>query len=632
LSSAATATRGGGSDSESQVLFSSPEKRGVILSLLLIVATLALYNPVGRHPFVNYDDDRYISNNGQVRAGLTWHTLTWAFTTTSQANWHPLTWISHALDCQFFRLNPAGHHYTNLLLHAANAVLLFLWLQWTTGFTWRSLTVAALFAVHPTNVESVAWVAERKNVLSMLFFLLTLWAYSWYARRPGVVRYGTLALSYALGLMCKPQVITLPFVLLLWDFWPLRRMFPVVPNGAAQEPVPGRPAATPFSWLLLEKVPLLLLSLGSAIITIKAQSAGGALRSIQEYSFGVRAENALVAYLLYLGKAFWPLHLAPMYPHPGNSLPGWQALVAALVLLAITIIAIVTRQHRYVVVGWFWFLGTLVPMIGLVQVGAAAMADRYAYLPFLGLFIAVCWGVSDWALKYDRSDRWLAATSAIVLLALSAITYRQLGYWRDNVTLWSHTIAVTPNYNFVAQDNLGGALVSLGRIDEAMPHFRAAVAINPLDPVGNLNLATNLQQHGKLREAIAGYQIVLRMSTDPPLRATAYSNLGSAYRAVADFADARRSYEAALLLVPDTPKAFIGLGLMAQKAGDLKQAAQQYARAMATQPTDVGYILLGKVLEQAGHPAEAEAAFQAGQRISRDWNAAQNSVAQLLAQ
>jgi protein O-mannosyl-transferase len=613
---------------KNQGLFSSPEKRSVVLCLLLVVATLALYNPVNRHPFVNFDDDRYITENLHVRAGMHWSTVRWAFTTTEQANWHPLTWISHALDCQFFRLNPAGHHYTNVLFHCLDAVLLFLLLQKATGFTWRSLMVAALFALHPINVESVAWVAERKTLLSMLFFLLALSAYGRYARKPGIERYLAVAILYGLGLMAKPMVITFPFVLLLWDYWPLRRMFPA-PGELA--PVSAEAPAAPFSWLLLEKVPLLALSAGSALTTMRAQREGGAVRSIMEYSLSVRLQNAVVAYVRYIWKAFWPWPLAPMYPHPGDTLKRWEVAAASLFLLAVTALVLTARRQRCLATGWFWFLGTLVPMIGLVQVGAAAMADRYAYLPFIGLFIMVCWGVGEWAGQRQLSPGWLAPPSFAVLIALSALTHYQLHYWSNNVLLWSHTIQVTHD-NFVAEDNLGGALISLGKVEEALPHFEAAVKINPWDPVGNLNIATHEQQTGDLKQAVDLYLKVVRMTPDATLRANAFSNLGAAYRGLGDPERAKASYEAALNLSPNNAHACIGLGLLAERSGNFAAAANLFSRAMAVQPTDVGYLLLAQALKLGGHSSEAQMAYQEAQRISTDLNDAQQAANRLLAE
>ena len=609
-----------------QNLFSSPGKRSVVLCLLLVAATLALYNPVNRHPFVNYDDDRYVTENLHVRSGLQKETLRWACTTTEQANWHPLTWISHALDCQLFRLNPAGHHFTNVLIHALDAVLLFLLLQGATGCPWPSLMVAALFALHPINVESVAWIAERKTVLSMLFFLLALGAYDRYARKPEVIGYLAVCVLYALGLMAKPMVITFPFVLLLWDYWPLRRMFPEKHENAP----PGEYPAAPFFWLALEKVPLLILSAASALITLKAQRAGGAVRSVMEYSLGVRLQNAIVSCARYVGKAVWPWPLAPMYPHPGDTLNHATVAAACCMLLIITGLVVLARRHRYLPVGWFWFLGTLVPMIGLVQVGAAAMADRYAYLPFIGLFIMLAWGLPEWSRQRHLKAVWLAAPALALLLAFSIVSRRQLAYWSNNVLLWSHTIQVTHD-NFVAEDNLGGALILLGRFDEAMPHFQAAVKINPWDPVGNLNVATHEQQAGNLKQAVDLYLKVLRMTPDAGLRANTFSNMGAAYRGLKDPVRARASYESALHLQPANVHACIGVGLLAEQSGDFATAASMFSRAMAIQPTDVGFLLLAQALEKNGHPGEAQMAYQQAQRISPNLPEAQQAANRLLA-
>src|SRR6266851_2694412 len=375
-------------------IFHSPQQRRIILSLLLALATIALYNPVTRAPFLNFDDAAYVTVNPRVRAGVTWNTVVWAFHTSEALNWHPITWLSHALDCQLFGLNPAGPHTINVLLHAANAVLLFLILESATGNTARSLIVAALFAVHPLNVESVAWVAERKNVLSMLFFLLALAAYGWYVRRPGIVRYILVAVLFAMGLMSKPMVITLPLALLLLDYWPLERLVwgrapsPVhVGTAALGGPAERSSAAAcgrrdsgfaiaegtqTLVKLCLEKIPLLALSVGSAIVTMMAQRAGGAVLSSAEHSPLLRLENAIVCYVLYVEKALWPSHLAALYPYP-HALPAWQVADSAFFLVAVTWAVLKYREHRYLLTGWLWYLGTMVPMIGPVQVGNQAM-------------------------------------------------------------------------------------------------------------------------------------------------------------------------------------------------------------------------------------------------------------------
>ncbi len=521
------------------------EKYTWALGFLLVVATVALYYPASSHPFVNYDDNVYVTENPQIKSGLNWDTVQWAFTTSEAGNWHPVTWLSHALDCQLFQEDPAGHHNTNLLLHVLNVLLLFWVLREATGFTGRSWMVAALFALHPINVESVAWIAERKNLLSMLFFLLALGAYRWYVREPRTSRYVVVAALFALGLMAKPQVVTFPFVLLLWDYWPLRRM-ETASGQAAVDPSdnPEAPQRS-FSWLVGEKLPLFVLCVASALITMRVQQTAGAMNTVKNtFPLSIRVGNALVCYARYLGKAFWPSRLALIYPHPGTSLQTWQVLAALVLLLAVTALVLRAPRRRYLLVGWLWFLGTMVPMIGLVQVGEQAMADRYAYLPFIGLFIMVCWGVAEWAERRHVSVALLAGASALVLVALGVTAYRQLEYWSDNVVLWTHIIEVTPP-NYIAQDDLGGALLNTGQIETAMEHFRQAAEIYPLDPFSNLNLAIYAQQHDDPRQAIARAEIVLSRTPSPRLRSKACTTLAFAYRDLGDQTKSQEYFEAA---------------------------------------------------------------------------------------
>ena len=580
-----------------------------------MVATLALYNPVNRHPFVNYDDDRYITENPHVHNGLTWRTITWAFTATEQGNWHPLTWLSHALDYQLFHQNPAGHHLTSLLIHAANAVLLFLFLMYATRRLGPSLFVAALFALHPINVESVAWVAERKNVLCTFFFFATLIAYCWYARQPDWRRYLVFAGLFVLGLMSKPMVITLPFVLLLLDYWPLGR----IRGGRADA------TAAPLSKLVVEKLPLIALSAASAVITMQAQRAGGAMRSTAQFSLAVRLENAVMAYAMYLWKMIWPSHLSPIYPHPGDSLAGWQVGTSALVLLAMTAVALKFRARRYLLTGWLWFLGTLVPVIGLVQVGDQAMADRYAYIPLVGIFIMIAWRIADLADSKQIGLIVRVIPAACVLLALSFATNRQLGYWSSNYDLWTHAVAVTGR-NFIAQDNLGGALLWLGKTDEAYLHFQAAAEINPLDPMSRSNLGAYLQEHGHMAEAIEKYNRVITLTSDPGLLAATYANLGAAYRKLGEDEKARTSYDQALQLNPNQYNVYLGLGELLEKQSRLDDAISNYSKAVELRPTDTGFLLLGRALERTGRRSEALAAYQAALKLSPEMPEAQHAV------
>ena len=569
------------------------------MCLLLAVVTLAVYNPVNRHPFVNYDDDRYVTENPHVRQGLTAGTVSWALTADEQANWHPLTWMSHALDVSLFRLNPAGHHFTSVLLHALNAGLLFLLLIGSTEKIGPSLFVAALFAVHPINVESVAWVAERKNVLCTLFFFLTLWAYGWYARKPGWARYAAMAALFVAGLASKPMVIKLPFVLLLLDYWPLARGRTAL--GKSQ-------SSLEWSRLALEKLPLLALSAASAFITVRAQQAGGAVRSTVEVSFGARLANALYAYAIYLWKMLWPARLAPMYPHPGDALAAWQVVPAALVLLTISALVWKFRSHRYLLTGWLWFLGTLVPVIGLVQVGDAAMADRYAYIPLIGIFVMIAFSAAELA-EHAKLGFWPAVPAAVVLAALAAVTHRQIDFWQSNFALWTHTLAVTQN-NFIAEDNLGGALILEGKEDAAQPHFAAAARINPKDPMSHGNLGTYFQTHHQLPEAVAQYEAAVQLTSEPALLASTYANLGTAYRVLDQDQHARESFERSLQFNSNQFNAWLGLGILALKQGEVDEAITDLSRSVASQPTGQGYFELGQAYEKVGRFAAAREAYR----------------------
>ncbi|MFZ0312347.1 MAG: tetratricopeptide repeat protein [Candidatus Korobacteraceae bacterium] len=516
---------------------------------------MALYSPAGWHRFLIFDDHDYVTANPHIHQGLSWSTIRWAFTSTELANWHPLTWLSHALDYQLFALSPTGHHFDSVLIHAFNVLLLFLVLSWVTKRTGPSLLVAALFAVHPLNVESVAWVAERKNVLSTFFFLSAIGSYVWYAQKPDWRRYVVLAALFAMGLMAKPMVITLPCVLLLLDYWPLGR-------------IQGDPSAVmrvpqfEVSRLVLEKVPLLVLSAVSAAITVKAQRAGMAVRSLRQFSFAVRVENAVVAYGMYLWKMLWPARLAPLYPHPGDTLPAWQVAWSAIVLLTVTAFVIRLRRRRYLLVGWLWFLGTLIPVIGLVQVGDAALADRYAYVPLIGIFVMIAFGLADLAEVKKVSLAWQVVPALCVLAGLGLVTHRQLSYWNSEYDLWSHTLAVTRQNPF-AHDALGAALLEPDvamtsddltnldtdqkRMDAARQHYEDALSIrrelaqhNPnvylpdmattLNNLGNLDRIQQRMEAARqhYEESLDIHWQLLRQNADPylPDMAMALNNLG----------------------------------------------------------------------------------------------------------
>ena len=589
-------------------LLASPVRRAAVLCLLLVVATVALYIPLAGHPFAGYDDYDYVAANSHIQAGLTLSTIAWAFTSTDFANWHPLAWLSHALDAQLFGPYAGGHHVVSVLIHALDAALLFLLFTWLTGRMGPSLLAAALFALHPFNVESVAWISERKNVLSTFFFLAAIGAYAWYAKKPDWRRYATVAALFAMGLMSKPMVITLPCVLLLLDYWPLGRI------RGSEPGVLGLRQAT-VSRLLVEKLPLLLLSALSAVITIKAQISGYAMRPLSQFPFAVRIENAGVAYAMYLWKMLWPEGLAPLYPHPGDSLRVWQVAVSALVLVSISVLVFIWRSKRYLVTGWLWFLGTLVPVIGLVQVGDAAMADRYAYVPLIGIFVMIAWGVVDLADAKELTMAWRVVPALCVLVALTFATENQLSYWSNDYDLWAHTLAVT-GPNFGANNNLGTTLIGLKRPEEAQAHFHAAAEINPRDPVSHLNIGMYLDEHGELSAAVAQLDTVIALTSDPRLLSLAYASRGAAYCELGDNVKAQESYDRALRLDPTQFNAYMGYAFFLERQGKLNEAIFNYTRAVELGHTGQGYARLGHALQLANRPTEALAAYQEALRIS----------------
>jgi Tfp pilus assembly protein PilF len=611
----------------SSSFFASPEKRTLVLSLSLVVITLLLYNRVSHFSFLNFDDERYVTDNLHVRAGLHWSTVAWAVTSTTDANWHPLTWLSHALDCQLFGMNPAGPHFINVLLHALSAVLLFLLLARSTGRTGASFFVAALFAVHPLNVESVAWVAERKNVLSTLFFFFTLGAYGGYAIRPGWKRYLAVIALFICGLASKPMLVTLPFVLLLLDYWPLCRMNGCAPSPDHNFPHPNFSQAR-FSTLLLEKLPLVALSIADSAITLASQRAGGAMTPDSRFPFPVRLENAIYCYAQYVWKAFWPTKLAAFYPHPGSSLTGSKILLSVLFLAAVSGLVLKFRSSRYLLAGWLFFLGTLVPVIGLVQVGGQAMADRYAYIPLLGIFVMAVWGAAN--LADSQQIPWIsrAAVSGCILLALFTISYRQIEFWKDSFTLWTHALAVTQN-NFFAEDALGGALLLQGRLEEAYPHYQRALAINPDDPMAHANIGAYLEYHGQRAEAVPQFQAAIRLCSDSRLRGAFYAALGSTYRELGGATRAEQSFDQALQLDPNLYNAWLGKGELAFSGGQTEDAARYLLRSVNLRPTGEGYLALGRAFARMGRSQDAVAAYHEALRVSPGMTEAEQAAAAL---
>jgi tetratricopeptide (TPR) repeat protein len=576
----------------------SPTRQNAALCLLLAAATVVLYSSIVRHPFVNYDDGAYVYNNPHVNSGISWENIRWSVTAIAEGNWHPITWISHALDWQLFGHKAGGHHLTSLLLHVVNVVLLFLLLLRATGAMWRSFVVAALFGVHPFNVESVAWVAERKNVLCTLFLLLTLGAYGWYSQRPNRLRYFAVGAFFLLGLASKPMVITLPFILLLIDYWPLGR----IQNWSTPS------AAFPIrqfrlSHLALEKLPLLAMSAASAVLTVVAQRRANAIAPDSTWGLTLRLENAIHGYTTYLWKTFCPSGLAPFYP--GMVLESRQVWLAAFFLLAVCLLIIGLRLGRpFLISGFLWFMGALVPVIGIVQVGAQSMADRYAYIPLIGIFVAVVWGIWDAAEHRKIRMQWVIASFVVVLAILSAVTRRQLEYWRSSSILWSHALQVTPS-NYVAELNLAVSLTDQGKDDEALPHFEKVKEIRPDDVVALLNIGSYLMKHGNPRQAIEEFQIVVSTHDDPDQLTAAYRYLGAAYVQLGDRHKARENFLAAMRLSPEDPTEFYNLSML-----EVEDGVDKLSKVVSAHPTAKGYLDLAQLLQQDRKPVAAKVAYQ----------------------
>jgi len=518
--------------------------RDILVCLFFVMATLAVYWQVQTCNFV-FDDIQYVTGNRHIQEDFTLENIIWAFTTIHASNWHPLTWLSHMLDHHFYGMNSGWHHLTNLFLHIANTLLLFLVFRKMTGCLWQSGFVAGLFALHPLHVESVAWVSERKDVLSTFFWMLTMWSYIWYVENPVVHRYILVVLFFALGLMSKPMLVTLPFVLLLLDFYPLNRVQFKQVDGSA-----NAQRKSIALHLILEKIPLFVLVVMSSAVTFYAQKKGGAVGSLEIYPFKVRIANALVSYVKYIGKMIYPSKLAVLYPHPGM-LPWWNIVGACILLVSISFLAIrIVKQSPYFAVGWFWYLGTLVPVIGLVQVGRQSMADRYTYVPLIGIFIIIAWGLPELVAQWRYRNIWLATLGTVVLTILMAMTWKQVGYWKNSITLFEHTLKIlkiTSN-NDVAHYNLGKYLEKQGRTAEAIEHYLQALQIKPDFVEAHNNLGLALEKQGRIEEAIEQYLQALRIKPD---NEKAHNNLAIAFFRKGNIEGAIAHFREALRINPD---------------------------------------------------------------------------------
>jgi tetratricopeptide (TPR) repeat protein len=554
----------------------------------LIVLSFLLYLPTLRHGFVHWDDDVYVVENAHVQEGLSWQSVRWALTATEASNWHPLTWLSHELDYQLFGLRPIGHHATSVFLHVLNTALLFYVLQSATAMTLRSWIVAALWALHPLAVESVSWVAERKNVLSMLLFLLGLLAYIRYVRRPSLGRYIVIAILFGLALAAKPMVITLPLVLIIADFWPLNR----ITDWSAQSS-PEEPEKIPLARALAEKIPLFLLSAGSAIVTLFAQRLGGALESFDQYPLGVQLSNAAVAYVAYLKQLVWPVQFAALYPHPGASLSWVRVVLALAFLAAITWFPWKNRHSKpYLLAAWLWYLVTLIPMIGIVQVGLQARADRYTYLPIVGVIFGIVWLVSEVAneLRIGSPLRWVIAS--VVFAALAIATWRQQDPWSDDYSLWTHTLAVTGD-NYIAERNLGAELISRGEPDQALPHFQRAIRFNPRDGAAHIDIGATWLSHGQLDDAIRELELGSQLPADRKSKFSAYENLAVSFVKRGDARQARDNFRRARDTDPDS----------------FQQLITAYQQRVQQSPSADSYFWLAVLQAQAGRRSEAQSSW-----------------------
>jgi tetratricopeptide (TPR) repeat protein len=581
----------------------SDTKRSILICLILVLATAAVYYQATGFSFVNYDDPEYIYQNPYIKNGITPAAIKWAFTTGYACFWHPITWLSHILDWQLFGANPAGHHIINLLFHIANTLLTFLVFKKMTQAVWPSAFVAALFALHPLHVESVAWVSERKDVLSTFFWLLTMWAYASYASQPKMSRYLLVVVFFTLGMMSKPMLVTLPFVLLLLDYWPLRRL---------EEDNPQHKAG---SFLIMEKVPLFAMAVAASVVAFIVQKQGKAIPTGENFAFPIRLANACISYMQYIIKMVWPSRLVMFYPHPGRNVSILYAVISAGILLAVTIIIIrFSKGHRYLLTGWFWYVGTLVPVIGLVQVGNHAMADRYSYITLTGLFIIIAWGLPEWFDKLTTPskvegllERWryrkavLWASSLAVLSALAVCAHLQNRCWKNTITLCEHALKVTEN-NYKAHFCITLPLLEQQRFQEAIEHANEAIQIYPQCYEAYNNLGVALCRVGRFDDAIRCYERLLEMRPD---YAVTRGNLAAILVSGGRYAEAIEQCRISLETLDSIRiRKFLGYSLL--RIGRYPEAIAEYRKVLSAEPKDPNVLnKLGSALAHSGEFDEA---------------------------
>jgi tetratricopeptide (TPR) repeat protein len=568
----------------------SVKKSFVIFTyFVLILSTLLVFWQVRNFDFAKYDDNDYVYENPHVLNGLTKDGVIWAFTTNRSANWHPLTWLSLMLDCQLSLpggASPGWMHLMNLILHLANTLLVFAVLRKMTGALWPSAFVAAAFALHPMHVESVAWIAERKDVLSTLFLLLTLAAYVGYVRRRGLVRYVLTVLLFASGLLAKPMLVTLPALLLLLDYWPLNRFTAELAETAKKKNKINSACSAVSAvkspvWLIAEKIPFIALSVVSSAVTFLVQRGSGAMAHIDALPLRDRAANVFLSYARYIGKLFWPQNLAVFYPFDADRFAFWQVAMCVLLLLVISIFVIrFGRNRKYLLVGWFWFVATLVPVIGLVQVGLQSFADRYTYIPYIGLFIMIAWGLPELLSKWPQRKIALGLSMVIVLTTLGICTHRQVSYWNNSLTLFSHAIEVTQN-NYIAHNNLGVAYNSIGRYQEAVESYKQTIRIKPDYADAHYNLGVAYDKLGRGKDEIEAYKQAIRIKPD---YAKAHYNLGVSYEGLGRYQDAIDAYKQTIRIKPDYAEAYLNLGVTYYKLGRYQDTVEPYKQAIKIKP------------------------------------------------
>jgi tetratricopeptide (TPR) repeat protein len=592
----------------------SAKKSFVIFTyFVLILSTLLVFWQVHNFAFVNYDDNDYVYENPHVLNGLTRDGIIWAFTTGHTGYWHPLTWLSLMLDCQLSGPNSGRIHLVNLLVHMANTLLLFAVLKKMTGALWQSAFVAAAFALHPMHVESVAWIAERKDVLSTFFLLLTLAAYTGYTKSPTIYRYVASLVLFAFGLMTKPMLVTLPFVLLLLDYWPLERF--AAPQALKTVSVPDRRRL--LYRIIIEKIPFFALAAVSSIITFIVQKGSGSVPDINTISLQNRVANAFLSYTRYIGKMFWPQNMAVFYPRDIDRFSFWQIAMYAMLLLGILVFVIrFGRNRKYLPVGWFWFVGTLVPVIGLVQAGSQAFADRYTYISYIGLFIMIAWGLPELLLKWPQRKIALGLSMVIVLTILGICTHRQVSYWNNNLTLFSHAIEVTQN-NYLAYNNLSVAYNNLGRHQDAIEAFKQAIRIKPDYADAYINLGVACGALGRHQDAIEAFKQAIRIKPD---HTKAHYNLGVAYENLGRYQDEIEAYKQAIRIKPDYAYAHINLGVAYGALGRHQDAIEAFKQAVRIKPDYAdAHFNLGVAYKNLGRYQDAIEAYKQAIRIKPDY-------------